>query len=365
MRPILLLILTISVTLLGTSTWAETPKEKWEGYKPVAEAGLPAQVKEFAENSVFFMQSVDSAPGQEMEIIDLENDPRAKTRVTDKKSLTQDLVIFQIETCRKQKLRYCPIAKSKSLGTAFFNKNKFYTCRHGFHNWLSVAAEANNRPVEALSPPMILRVPKKGQPGKFTVVYQSAFEADPIMKFSFINNNPNLNFQFDENDPSSTAKLKMVNDSDFVEMNLPAGRSKYIKDYNLAVDNSAGSTKHQEVYGIGYPFKTSSPKLGDGNSPGFELSATNGHILGSYNANNIIYSSNFVSEGMSGGPILSSEGKILGMNCSGYDMQKANSNPEQVNMGFFPLNTDRMADAWSSADVARSTTNAENTSVLN
>lgn len=365
MRPILLLILTISVTLLGTSTWAETPKEKWEGYKPVSEAGLPPQVKEFAENSVFYMQTVDSLNGEDMEIIDLETDPQAKVKITDKKTLTDDLALFQIETCRKQKLRYCPIAKAVTNGSMFYNNNKFYTCRHSFHNWITVAAEANNRSVGEVSPPMILRLPKKSEPGKFKVVYQSAFENNPMMKFSFINEDPNLNVKINENDLAAATNNSSIRQADFVEMTISSEKSKFIVDSKLPVENLNASSKNVEVYGLGYPHKTQYSSLAERNAAGKELAVTHGFSLGFYDDKNVFYSSNFASPGMSGSPVVSKDGKLIGLSCSAFDMEKSNTQASQVNLGFFPLNKSQVGAFWRSIDLAQGSTSQETITVAN
>lgn len=340
MNPTFLIIMVIFFAPIGGLAWSDQVNEKWEGYRPLAETDLPKNILDFAENSIFFIQSVDSSPNQTMEIVDLKVDARSKTIVTDKSVLTKDLYYFQIETCRKQDLRYCPIAKSFSVGTAFFNQDRLYTCRHSFHNWLSFASEANNVPVDLLSPPLILRIPKKGQAGKFLVVYQSAFYRDQMVRFARINRDPVLNFQVDENDPTESARLEMMAAADFVEMSFPSTRSEHIVDYNLPIGSPTDTAVNKEVYTIGYPVKTNSPELGEGNAPGNELSATNGFIIGTYIRYGVTYSSNFTSEGISGAPVVSPDGHLLGMNCAGFDMHKANTQPEQVNAGFFPFSAD-------------------------
>lgn len=107
MRPFLLIALSFSVV---SSTFAQTPKEKWEAYRfiqDIREFNLPFQ--EFAEKAVLDMETigVTKTPGEKFEIIDVETVPKE----TQNKVLSsiKNYVPFQIETCRKQGLRYCPV----------------------------------------------------------------------------------------------------------------------------------------------------------------------------------------------------------------------------------------------------------------
>lgn len=344
------LLLSISVTSLSSSVNAEVPKDKWEGYKPASLVELPPKVKEFAENAVFLMESIEPLPGKKMEIIDLQTDPRAKTKVTDTTVLKDDIVAFQIETCRKQKIRYCPIGGKRIVGTVFFNNNKFYTCRHGFHDWLSAAAEANSMVVSDISPPIVLRIPNKEKPGKFKVVYQSSFENTPMLNFSFINDNPSLNVPRYKGKASSTPN-ENVDKSDFVEMKISSGKSKLIKDYNLPVKN-VDPDKNEEVYAFGYPGKTNYTNLKENNALSGQIYTTHGTVQDYFKDEALFSSSNFSSPGMSGGPVISADGNVVGMTCFGQNHDQASERPEHVNTLFYPLDKNIIEELWTTTGLS-------------
>lgn len=343
MRAFLLLILAFSV---APSAFAQTRKEKWEGYRAVEdlrELNLPFQ--EFAENAVLDFETIGTTktPGEKFEIIDVESVPQE----TDKKVLSsvKNYVPFQIETCRKQGLRYCPVLKYSNSSTLFFNNNRFYTCRHGFHNWLAIASTANgDRPVNTISPPIILRAQRDG---KTRIVYNSAYIGEEQLQFSIINSDPRLNYQEDAKTTPYSSKdfFVLTNRTDFVEMTLS---KSILSDYQLPVrqGNFASLKKGEEIYALGYPAKTDFFPNSQGDAKGFTLMASHGYLLDFLKDRNLFYSSAFISGGMSGGVTLSAAGEILGLNCGGFEQEFSSSQPEKVKTSTFPIDNNHMEQFW-------------------
>lgn len=345
MRPLLSLILTISVAIsVPTTTWAQTPKEKWEAYRfieHIREFNLPFQ--EFAEKAVLDLETigVTKTPGEKFEIIDVETVPRE----TQNKVLSsiKNYIPFQIETCRKQGLRFCPVLKYSNSSTMFFNKGKFYTCRHSFHNWLAIASKANgDRPVDTISPPIILRLVKEG---KLKILYNSAYEGKAQLNFSFINADSRLNVQTHGTTYPNIEIKKIIQDVDFVQMEISEPIN--VEDFNLTERKGPKNSYKigEETYLLGYPGKTNYFKDGVGDAPGFQLMASSGLTLPplfpeEYNT------SNFGSTGMSGGVVVTANSEILGLHCTGYNEENATQHPERVTSHAFPLDVQFIADFW-------------------
>jgi hypothetical protein len=335
--------------LFGLPTLALSAQEKWEGYRNAEEIrSLNLPFQEFAENAVFNIESVSNTeiPGEKIEILDMQKDPRVKTRVTDKKTLTYDYFHFQTETCRKQNLRYCPIFKVTTAGTMFKNGNKLYTCRHAFHNWLALAAEANGRSVDTISPPIILRTPNPKKPRKFIVVYQSAFQGEPLLQFTMINNDPRLNYQFHKDDYPTVQHRNLIDQIEFTEMTI--SDSQYLGTYSLPVRDNAWSSiqNNEEVYLAGYPLPTNAFGGSQGDSPGFTLLFSNGFILKKVASEVAISTSSFATPGTSGGAVFSAQGELLGINCSGFDKNI----PKNVTSYFIPLDKEAVIEGWNQID---------------
>lgn len=341
MRPFLLLTLAFSV---ASSAFAQTPKEKWEGYRAVEdlrELNLPFQ--EFAENAVFLLETVGSTktPGEKIEIVETEKYPK----ITDKKTLVNDIVALQIETCRKQNLAYCPLFKYSTLGTMFFNNGVYRTCRHGFHNWISLAAEANARSSTDIIPPIILRIANNEKPGKFKILYNSSYENSKLFRFSFINPDPRLNFQFHFSGYPTQNHVAFFSKSDFAELTLEDMRIS--EDYSLETleENSSSLTKDTEVFAIGFPAKTNLFANSRGDTPGLQLMASNGFVIKTVLEKGIFESSNFGSKGISGGPVVTANGKIVGMLCMGT----VTADPSLVISDSFLFDKKLLKQIWTSS----------------
>ncbi|MBY0386461.1 serine protease [bacterium] len=340
MRPFLLLILAITVTAISNSALA---KDRWEGYrtmdsKEVKDLKLPFE--DFAKNAVFEMETVGmtATPGEQFDVIlDVNKEPE----VTDPNLLSKDIRLMQIETCRKQGLTVCPVLGYSTRGTTFFNRGRFITCRHLFHNWISLASQLNgDRSVKEISPPMILRN-IKGE-----VVYNSGWDSKPQMELDVINDDIRLNHQTSGKKYPSKEVAGPVYLSDYVEIKLADQqfvdqKSTLLSEY---LPKNSDSLPTDETFLLGYSGKTNNFANGNGDAPGGKLVISKGYIE---NTKSSFYeSTNYSSGGMSGGPIVSAKGELLGVFCKSTE----NSNPEKVRSYSFPIGKDFAQKYWRSLD---------------
>jgi hypothetical protein len=339
----LLLTLAINVTMpitgILSSAHATTPAERWEGYRSadspeVQSLGLPFQG--FMENAVLEMETVGvtRTAGERFEVVTVSNEPT----VIDNDILSTDLRLMQIETCRKQDLELCPVLSYSNRGTVFFNRRRFVTCRHGFHNWLSLASQLNgNRSVRQISPPMILR-DARGE-----VLYNSAHymenatvqqpEEKPQMALSTINNDSRLNYQ--------TYDTTVVAQSDYVEMTLSG--DPILHDYAVSERTFADRNlrRDEETFLAGYPLRTDNFANGLGDAPGHKLVVSNGRANDPMSG--FLQTSNYASPGMSGGAVLAANGELAGVHCRG----NANTDPAVVRSFSLPIGRATAISQWS------------------
>jgi hypothetical protein len=346
MRRFLLLILTF--LSLAQYARAQTRQEKWEGFRTVDEIrDLNLPFMEFAENAVFFMRTVGlmKNPNEKVEILDMKTDPRVQKKITDLMLLTNDNFYFQVETCRKQHLRYCPIFDKANDATMFFNSGNFYTCRHTFHNWISLAAEANGLNVDAISPPIILRKLNPQKPGHFIVIYQSAFEKDPLLKFSMINNDRRLNYKYSRSN-TPTALVQFVDYTDFTEMTI--SNVNHFGNHSLPIRSDSWNTikTNEEIFLVGYPSRTNDFNGTPGDSPGNTLLVSTGFILNPLPNEIALLNSAYSSGGSSGSPVFSKSGELLGMHCGSFKGAK----PSDSSAYFIPLDKNAISEFWNQLD---------------
>ncbi len=341
MRPFLLLTIALTVTGFLTSANANStaPQERWEGYRradsaEVQNLNLPFQ--DFAENAVLEMETVGATKtaGERFEVIDVET----VAQETNLSVLTDpnNKIPFQIETCRKQGLRYCPVLSYTNKNTTFFNRGRFVSCRHGFHNWLSLASQLNgNRSVSSISPPVILRN-ARGE-----VLYNSGYDRKPQLRFSTINDDSRLNYQTHDVSYPSREVGRAVAHSDYVEMTLG---ERIVNDYAVT-ERTAGINNlraHEETYLLGYAVRTNSFPNGPGDAPGRTLMVSNGRALDPFPAYSMLQISNFGSPGASGGPTLTATGELAGVNCRATSEQ----NPSDVRTYTLPLGSTLAKSHW-------------------
>ncbi len=346
MRPFLLLTLALTVTGIFTSAHANStaPQERWEGYRSadsseVQNLNLPFQ--DFAENAVLEMETVGltRTAGEHFEEVNVNNEPV----ITDPKILATDLRLMQIETCRKQDLQVCPVLSYSTRGTTFFNRGRFVTCRHLFHNWISLASQLNgNRTVRSISPPMILR----NSAGD--VVYNSANYTEnatatekPQMAFSTINDDPRLNFQTHEANYPSKEIARPVAQADYVEMTLS---ERIVRDF--AISERTTGTKNlrsnEETYLAGYPGRTSVFPNAPGDAPGKTLVLSNGFAGEAFHDYSLLQTTNFAGPGTSGSPLLTGTGELAGVNCGG----RSDPNPNASRAFAYPLGSTTARSYW-------------------
>lgn len=346
MGPKLLLTLAMTVTGILSTAHANSnaPQERWEGYRAANSSevqNLNLPFEDFAENAVLAMESVGMTrtAGERFDVVDVttvpqETNPTILAHATNK-------IPFQIETCRKQGLRYCPVLGYTNRGTVFFNRGRFVTCRHGFHNWISLASQLNgHRPVSEISPPIILRN-TQGE-----VLYNSANDGKSQMQFSAINDDPRLNFQTfhdDTNYPSRELGRAVAN-SDYVEMTLD---ERITTDFALT-ERTSGTQNlglHEETFAVGYPGTTNVFPNGIGDAPGRTLMLSNGRAIAQLQDYSLIQTTNFNTPGMSGGPMLTSTGELAGVNCR---VTTDTSNPSAVTTFTYPLGKNLARNHWRS-----------------
>lgn len=350
MNQLTLYILAAFFTAVSSSAHGELPKEKWEGYKPVAETDLHENLKRFAEESAFYMQSVGAINdprkedlSEQIKIVD-----SSKPDLNAISNFDPKIVKFQLETCRKQALSKCPISRYSSQGTAFFNNGALSTCRHGMHNWIVLAAQENNMKVEEISPPIILK--SANEAGKLVTIYNSSLEGFELFAFQLINKDERLNFMHHDSEyPSFLHSVAFAN-ADYVELKLATGNESF-HDENIDVLQSRALPKDlvgTEVFSIGYPMKISGLPGNIQGAPGKTIMATHGYVLD----NNVlpilqIVASNFGTGGMSGGPVITADGKIIGVQCSSVGEAEAGTNPQNANSAFLPIGRAAIEEIWS------------------
>lgn len=115
----------------------------------------------------------------------------------------------------------------------FFDQGRFLRCRHSFHNRIALASHLNNRPVSAISSPVILPVMRDG---RTVAVYNSGCENRPLLRFSFINDDLRLKYQVHSLDYPPQSLRTLSAQSDFVD--LTPGET-IVTDFRLAAVSSA------------------------------------------------------------------------------------------------------------------------------
>ncbi len=326
-----LLQLLVSTSAFAQVTLAQpAQQEKWEGYKLVTDVDFQNDaIKNFANNNVLQLFTAGSANGftvdptthqvtyEPFEIVNVDQQPV----VTDRSILNKEPRAFQIETCRKQNLKRCPIT-SIIRSTLFFNQGKYWNCRHSYHNWLYHASKENNRPVNTISPPIKLRQPRKDDPAKFQTVYNSAFPNEALLEMSFIQADERVNILYYDNQRDSLGTR--VIPFDIVQMIHPQNNILE-HDYQLpeiSANFPAGLLNKNEVYVMGYAGATSYFPHGQGDAPGDRLVVSHGVVdFNTIQTNSYFFgTSNFATGGISGGPLISSDGTLIGILCSSDDM---------------------------------------------
>jgi hypothetical protein len=303
-------ILLLTTVFASVTTFAQ---ETWVGYKPIEKVQAPH--KDVAMAAVMQIQTVTllEKDKDNYEVVDTDG----TKKVTDPAKLNADLRTLQIETCRNQGLKKCPVFKTKYSGTGFINNGRnFYTCRHMVHNWAVIAARENGITVDQISPPIRLLNNNKN------IVYNSA-EAQTLMKFDAINTDTRLDYVLKDNSDPKNNKLDLVYAlSEFVAL---VAASDLIPARAAAI--SLPLTKGDQVYLSGFPLKTSifgGNRKGD--TPGDIMVSSTGVVTGLSTLQEVFLSSAVATHGMSGGLVTKATGDMVGIVCSGPEDESDTSN---------------------------------------
>ena len=274
---------------------------EWVGYKLTEEVELP--IKKQILETTFQIFHPYSAETKRSDYKILET--KKQKRVKSKDKLDSDLRSLQIETCRKQKLKKCPVTEIPASSTVFVqNGSTVHSCRHSFHNWLALATELNpGRSLDDVTPAMIM-VNYKGE-----VVYNSAY-SPTTLRTTIINKNKELN-GVDTEIYLNEKRKTYFNISDYVqfEASSPLAPSyPYRQSYAFEDDDV--------YYMSGYPGATTAYKdTLKGDTVGDRLVTNTGRLK----EKRLFYidTTNTAMPGNSGGPVIDIDGGLIGIICSG------------------------------------------------
>lgn len=320
-----------------------TPKPTgpfWTGFRPVDDIStFDLPFEEFFKNAVLEIYTIGLTddPSQHPRIVDI----LTLEPVTDPKALATDPIAWQVETCRNQGLRFCPVLGNDARGTAFvLGGDTLYTCRHLMQNWLVWASQANdNIELSQLSPPLKILDRDKH------VVYDSALaQRGAMLRFSLINDDPRLAFEYREENPFLTKQKKAsFRRADIVGLKSPVALAPSFTPHWLPGLRTllAG----QSVYYAGYPGKTDFYRGGKGDTPGGVLVTSSGVALATSDADNALLSTAPTNTGGSGGPVVAENGDLIGLACSASNVS-VNGGLAEVRSITFYLNQQRLAELW-------------------
>jgi hypothetical protein len=318
-------ILPLFTLFLSSNAFAQ---ETWQGYLPIEKVSAPH--KELAMSSVVQIRTAGLLPKDKdkYEVVEV-----SKTKIVTKKSvLDYNLRAFQIETCRGQGLKKCPVFKTSDVGTGLINNgHDLYTCRHVMHNWITIAADLNSLDIQQISPPMLILDYKKN------VLYNSAYKDQDLINIDSINTDRRLNiFIKPQADYSNKVEILYAL-SEFVVL-----KSSIDLIAPVVAPTSHNFSINEQVYFTGYPGATTAfGKNSKLNTPGDILVSSTGTIYEISDSKKLFSSHAFTNPGMSGGIVTNSKGEVIGLICTA-DYEKG-MNPSDVSTGsiFFDLNAQK------------------------
>jgi hypothetical protein len=269
------------------------------GVVAIDKAEIPDTIDRALIGDTVFQMITFSPAAQAPDVVDTPSKP-VKLKGMDKKSPAyRDAV--QLRSCQVQKIRRCPVFRQVSEGTAFVigSRNRIGTSLHGIASWMHHVA-LNNRDLDMtrICPPFRLK------PYKRKTVYDG-IEGSGRCKLVYYDPNAALGQADNKSDNSTTSEFK----SDYVEIKLDKDVSRsFLKKAEIG-----GSNK---LYTFGYPDLRRAPAedypLPDPDTikPG-TLVATVGQWYYS-GPSPLFYSDSASYGGMSGGPSLNAEGRVMG-----------------------------------------------------
>jgi hypothetical protein len=327
----------ILATLVGASSSHAEPVEKWEGFKR-AEDVKPAFLP-FLRDSVviietagaFIRRKPSEKPDQWVDV--------DKVKPYTGKNLIKDKRRFQIESCRQAGLKKCPVMNRTTFATGFIlNGNTLYMCRHPFHNFVAWASTANGRGADNVAIPLRIRTVS----GKLLYDSSRAREGQQLT-FKTLNRDPRINRPVDvgRNYPSANIAFNAkASDIAVFESAKPLGVTNAPKVKNTVAEIALGD----EAYLFGFP----DPVKGyaGGRVNGKELAGSHGYALELIKERGSMRFSNYSHVGMSGAPLISPDGTILGMSCGSFGLENKVTKPGEVNATAITLDPVVLENLW-------------------
>jgi hypothetical protein len=303
--------------------------ETWAGYKPIEKVSAPYKAVAMASVIKIYSVTLKDNESNNYEIVDTES----TKKITNRKKLATDLRTLQIETCRNQGLKRCPVFKNTFNGTGFINNGaSIYTCRHMVHNWVTVAAKENGLTVDQISP----AVRFEDYSGK--IIYNSATSED-LIAISAINPDTRLNFVLKHEQGFTGTPLDILYmQSEFLEFKSP---TDLIKSQSLSIVKNI--QKNTEVYFTGYPLKTTMFGGKSGDTPGNIMVSSTGLIANTSADFQLFIADAVVTGGMSGGMATTESGEVLGIACSSNN---DGTDPNEIRSSAVILNREDQFNLW-------------------
>jgi hypothetical protein len=286
-------------------TQATAQQKQWQGYKPTAKTGLKFADVIAAVTVKTITTGGTSLKESAYEIVDTDKEKQVKKHST----LDRNFRVFQIETCRRQNIKKCPVAKKFSNSTGTLEEGMHLKgCRHAFHNFLFLVAKNNPNDFINISPPLMILNSKD------EIIYNSAYNSTQISTL-FLNKDPvfNLYYQADNIRQENPKLYEYFFFTDYFEIEFS---ESIVSSPKLP---RAGVIDNSNIFYIsGYPGKTTFfGNESNGDSKGTKLVTSAGNFIHDFYDYQMTELSNFFSPGMSGGLVVNEKGEMLGVSCYG------------------------------------------------
>jgi hypothetical protein len=331
------LAVVVLAMLAGASSSQAEPAEKWEGFKRAEE--VKPSFLPFLRDSVviietagaFIRRKPSARPDQWVDV--------DKIKPYTGKALIKDRRRFQIESCRRAGLKKCPVMNRTTFATGFIlNGDTLYMCRHPFHNFVAWASAANGVAVDKVEIPLRIRTVS----GK--LLYDSSrVREGQQLAFKTFNRDSRINRPIDVSTSFPTPTLAFnakASDIAVFKSARPLGVVSAPAVKNTVSQLSLG----EEAYLFGFP----DPVKGyaGGRVTGKELAGSHGYALELIKERGSMRFSNYSHVGMSGAPLISPDGTILGMSCGSFGLENKVSKPGEVNATAITLDPTALENLW-------------------
>jgi hypothetical protein len=325
------------ITVLAHNSHAQ---QDWLGFRRVSE--LNYQFKAYAENSIVQLVNLGASPAADavpIKVIDVDATPVTNRALLQAPASVRDYPLssesIQIETCRKQGIKMCPIMGTVTNSTGFFDNGKImYTCRHSYHNWFVHVLERNpHLTIDKLSPPILI-YNKDG-----ALLYNSAtVSGENMLSLTFVNPASQL-MRLRDNGSAihGSAEQRLEQTSDIVEF---TSRANIVLPQPVTFVTTVAVDADVHTYTPGYPGRTS--MFGSTDARGFELVTSQGWLGLMSIVDWSVGTSNAIDSGGSGSPILDEQGRVYGIACAGTPSQNSD---ESDTIGVI-INKPGLVDSW-------------------